>query len=484
MSQEGTTTPDPRDALKLKLPEPDVDTGQPWADDVLDRTQIAARLTNLIRNQSAPFVISIHGYWGTGKTFMLRRWQKDLENQNYRAIYFNAWEDDFCDDPLIAILGQLSEYFQEGTLKSLADKVAEAAVPLFWQNVRGVVEKYTGTTWVLEQSKDTQKDPLKSYLSQRSTKEELKKRLKDMSAKVREETGHPMVFIIDELDRCRPTFAIELLERVKHIFDVPNMVFVFGINRDELCTSLRSIYGKIDADTYLRRFFDMEFTLPEVDSEKFGRHLMQKFGLGEFFDVLSQNANSQMHTKEFGMLGDYLDTLWSHLDLSLRDIDYCVRSIALVGRNLELRHRMHPWLLGLLITLKLKNSNLYRQFIHGNCLGSDVVNYISEITPLQKMDSRSIRVLDAMEASMYLTEVRRGDLPSQIPTALSQLKLLENGESLTRPEYLSKRTGEQGAAGVSEWIKIMQSQPDLMFPANVISDMANLIDLHQDMVRR
>ena len=484
MSQEGTTTPDPRDALKLKLPEPDVDTGQPWADDVLDRTQIAARLTNLIRNQSAPFVISIHGYWGTGKTFMLRRWQKDLENQNYRAIYFNAWEDDFCDDPLIAILGQLSEYFQEGTLKSLADKVAEAAVPLFWQNVRGVVEKYTGTTWVLEQSKDTQKDPLKSYLSQRSTKEELKKRLKDMSAKVREETGHPMVFIIDELDRCRPTFAIELLERVKHIFDVPNMVFVFGINRDELCTSLRSIYGKIDADTYLRRFFDMEFTLPEVDSEKFGRHLMQKFGLGEFFDVLSQNANSQMHTKEFGMLGDYLDTLWSHLDLSLRDIDYCVRSIALVGRNLELRYRMHPWLLGLLITLKLKNSNLYRQFIHGNCLGSDVVNYISEITPLQKMDSRSIRVLDAMEASMYLTEVRRGDLPSQIPTALSQLKLLENGESLTRPEYLSKRTREQGAAGVSEWIKIMQSQPDLMFPANVISDMANLIDLHQGMVRR
>ena len=49
----------------------------------------------------------------------------------------------------------------------------------------------------------------------------------------------PLIFIIDELDRCRPTFAIELLERVKHIFDVPNMVFVLGINRDELCKSLR-----------------------------------------------------------------------------------------------------------------------------------------------------------------------------------------------------------------------------------------------------
>ena len=83
-----------------------------------------------------------------------------------------------------------------------------------------------------------------------------------------------MVFIIDELDRCRPTFAIELLERVKHIFDVPNLVFAFGINRDELCSSLQSIYGNIDADVYLRRFFDMEFTLPQTQTQRsFARYL-------------------------------------------------------------------------------------------------------------------------------------------------------------------------------------------------------------------
>ena len=73
-----------------------------------------------------------------------------------------------------------------------------------------------------------------------------------------------MVFIIDELDRCRPTFAIELLERVKHIFDVPNIVFVFGINREELTKSLRSVYGEIEAEEYLRRFFDMELRLCRI----------------------------------------------------------------------------------------------------------------------------------------------------------------------------------------------------------------------------
>ena len=91
--------------MKLKLPETDVSAAEPWADDVLDRNQLAERLTNLIQNQSAPFTFSIHGNWGTGKTFLLRRWQKELENEGFKAVYFNAWEDDFCDDPLLAILG-------------------------------------------------------------------------------------------------------------------------------------------------------------------------------------------------------------------------------------------------------------------------------------------------------------------------------------------------------------------------------------------
>ena len=172
---EGVNIPaNPRDALKLKLPEPDVSGEQPWADDVLDREQLATRLTNLIRNQSAPFVVSIHGYWGTGKTFLLKRWQIDLENQGFKAIYFNAWEDDFCDDPMVAILGQLSEYFKEGTLKSLADKVAKAAGPLVRQNILGVLEKQTGITLKLDTRNETRQNSLGLYLSQRATKDDLK----------------------------------------------------------------------------------------------------------------------------------------------------------------------------------------------------------------------------------------------------------------------------------------------------------------------
>ena len=121
--------------VTLKLGEPVVDPNNPWSDDLLARQDIATRLTNLVATQELPLTVSLHGQWGTGKTFMLRRWQKTLEQENFRAIYFNAWEDDFYDDPLVAMVGQLSEYFQEHSLKSLVSDVAKVAVPLIRQNV-------------------------------------------------------------------------------------------------------------------------------------------------------------------------------------------------------------------------------------------------------------------------------------------------------------------------------------------------------------
>ena len=143
MNQDSEILADQRGALKLKLPEPDVSSEQPWQDDVLKRKEIASRLTNIICNQSLPFVISIHGEWGTGKTFMLKRWQRDLENQDFKAIYFNAWEDDFCDDPLLSILGQLADHFKEDGLKQLARSAVEVALPLIRENALGVIRSTT-----------------------------------------------------------------------------------------------------------------------------------------------------------------------------------------------------------------------------------------------------------------------------------------------------------------------------------------------------
>ncbi len=117
---------------------------------MLGRRDLAIRLTRLVQSQKAPFVISIDGTWGTGKTFLLQRWQASLERQGFRAIYFNAWEDDFCDDPLLAILGQLSEYFKEGKLKEFASEFFRIAGTLLKQNALSVLHHYTGLTGELD----------------------------------------------------------------------------------------------------------------------------------------------------------------------------------------------------------------------------------------------------------------------------------------------------------------------------------------------
>ena len=482
---EGSSNP--KIELKLKLPEADISSEEPWNDDLLDRAQIADSLTRIIDNQSNPFAISIHGYWGTGKTFLLKRWQKQLEKSGFKAIYFNAWEDDFCDDAMLAIIGQLSSYFKEAGLKQVARKAAQIAVPLIRENLLGVLKASTGVTIKLDTREQGKTTTLDAYLEQRSTKDTLKIHLSKLSQQVADQTKHPLVFIIDELDRCRPTFAIELLERVKHIFDIPNMVFVFGINHDELCKSLKSIYGDIETDVYLRRFFDMEFNLPPADSESFVRHRMERYALNS----IGQTDRIPGQPREVDELAYSMPTLWSHLGLSLRDLDYCVRLIVFVGMGLSPRQTMYPWMLGLLIVLKLKNPVLYQAFVAGRRRGTDVMDFINESVAMGDQFASIQHVLDQVEAYLYLTDKRFGTSENRQAPALEQLKLLQNGSDPTQPEHLSQKTRTTTSRQAGRLVNLMERiespsffGPDPAVPTTAVPYVASLIDLHQNLVRR
>ena len=450
MTEETTDSTDTRDALKLKLLEPDVSPEQPWEDDELGREKIAERLTNLIRNQQEPFIISINGQWGTGKTFLLKRWQKDLGKDQFRAIYYNAWEDDFCDDPLLSIIGQMSEQFKEGKFKELAKQVGQIAVQLIKQNLIAMPSKLTGLDLSVDSSKLDGRDLLQEYSDQRKTKDCLKNRLTQLSAAVAKETGRPLIFIIDELDRCRPTFAIELLERVKHIFDVPGLVFVFGVNRVEICKSLQSVYGEIDADLYLHRFFDIEFALPVTNAAPFCRSLMRKYRLEEYFSALDGSAHYRMHSREYNRLSQGFPGLCVCLGLSLREIESGVRLIALTARTLSEQYDMHPDLLAFLIPLKLKNSLLYRQFIQGGRRASEVMNYVDGLSTSLTADRQLDRWLDVAEAYLYAVE---GPIPDFAggSSAIEQLKLMAQDQDLTHPDLLSTKT-QASEKRRAEWL--------------------------------
>ena len=478
---------DAQKSVPLKFAEPAVNSDNPWSDDLLDRQAISTRLTDLLANQDMPLTISLHGQWGTGKTFMLKRWQKALENDGYQAIYFNAWEDDYSADPLLAIMGQLSDHFKDGALKALALKAAHYAIPLMVENILSVAKATVGVTLKVDQQ-DNHKHPLlDTYLEQRDTKDRLKTQLASLSGQVFDQTLHPLVFIIDELDRCRPTYAIELLERVKHIFDVPNLVFVLGLNRDELCNSIKSIYGEINADVYLRRFFDMEFNLPEGGSKAFARHLMMKYS------VLSLSDKGQVagQSRDVDVLVQDMPTLWEHLGLSLRDIDYCVRLVTLVVASLQPSQPMYPLMLGLLMALKIQTPLLYHEFVEGGRLGSEVMDHIYKSPTIHDQYSFSQEVLVRIESYLYLADKRFGMSANGGAPALDQLRLLETGSELTRPEYISKSTRTATVDKLRRLIQLIEKhdEPGLFspypaFPPTAIRYISSLIDLNQDLVKR
>ncbi len=436
----------------LKLEEPSIKEDL-WQDDALVRKPIAEALTNLFKDETQSLTISLNGGWGSGKTFLLKRWHAQLNKDGYKAIYFNAWEDDFCGDPLMAIIGQLWESLKDSDSVEYGNAIKEAAKPLFTKTLLNIVS--TATAGAIDISKEELKSvalkTVDEYFEQRANKDELKKRLAAMAAKVAKDTGHPMVFIIDELDRCRPTFSIELLERVKHIFDIPNMVFVFGIDRNQLASSIKAVYGEIDVDGYLRRFFDMDFTLPSADARTFCRHLMKRHGMAEYFEKRSAEAGNAIHKTDYIEFNDFFSKLCQQLGLTLREIELCIRSFIFVAKNIPVNNLMFPIPLSVLLLLRLKNYPLYVKFTKGECRASEILDYIESFFD-ETQDDGAANFLDDLEVQLYVADYEEyaegGDIIK------TQLTRIAEGNLLTLPQYLSKRAGtpnQKKAKNLLDW---------------------------------
>ena len=115
---------------------------------------------------------------------MLKRWQRDLENQGFKAIYFNAWEDDFCEDPLLAVIGQLWGYFkgkEGGKFEGFFEKIKKNAGPLVRANVNSLLSKHLGVTGETDAARQDSRDLIDEYLDQARTKDTLKKALGGMA---------------------------------------------------------------------------------------------------------------------------------------------------------------------------------------------------------------------------------------------------------------------------------------------------------------
>ncbi len=279
-------------ALNCKDIEIEVKPNAAFDNDSLNRQRFASVLNSVIDVYSdTGLVISINGEWGTGKTTFVRMWRQLLIDNGYRTLFFNAWETDFFDDALTALLGELkNEFPNSDKFKNIIEKGSKLTLNIGEAVAKGFLRKFTGVEFEaisagVSTIKDQFAESIDTYSKKKTDLEEFRQLLSELVASV--SNGKPVVFFIDELDRCKPDYAVQVLERVKHLFEVPNIVFVVSVNEIQLQYAIQGFYGSnnIDGKEYLRRFFDFSFDLPTPDLSEYAKLLFQRHDFDSFFSI-------------------------------------------------------------------------------------------------------------------------------------------------------------------------------------------------------
>ena len=282
----------------IEIPEHD-----PFKNDLLGREEPVKVLTNLIRSIEGPCVLAVDGAWGAGKTTFLNILSGNLRGHDFRVVEFSAWETDFADDPFLALTQELTASLCENVPASLQGRIEEvkkAAKEVLLRALPGTIR--VATAGILDVSPFVEKEAgqalasyaqskLDNYLEARKSLRAFKNMLEQLAAELaRANNDLPLVVVIDELDRCRPSYAVELLETAKHLFTVDHIVFVLALNRLELAHSICAVYGiGFDAEGYLRRFFDVYFPLPESKRRPFIETTLLKTGIENYFRSRSEH---------------------------------------------------------------------------------------------------------------------------------------------------------------------------------------------------
>lgn len=229
-----------------------------------------------------PYTFVIDAPWGSGKSFFVKQVARALQMTNpalsqdsakpsttfgnideelhkkpYLPIYFNAWEDDHFDNPILPILASIASTTGEKSVKGGEDfrkgiiGAIEAAASLvgYGGDINGVIENFSGT------------DFLEQYKNERELRGKIDELIKSNLPKIADRA----VIFIDELDRCRPEFAIKVLEQTKTLFQQENIVVVYSTDITQLAHSLQGIYGaRFDGRKYLERFYDKRLELNPI----------------------------------------------------------------------------------------------------------------------------------------------------------------------------------------------------------------------------
>ncbi|HEY0842043.1 KAP family P-loop NTPase fold protein [Methylotenera sp.] len=372
-----------------------------WPADKLDRKKEADYIRSYLNalyaegskdEYEGSFVLNLNAPWGYGKTFFLANLKADLSKSHHPVLYFDAWKNDYSKNPLLGFISEIEQSLKGyqadiprgeelvGNFLSNSKKLL-AVIAGIGMNV--LVKKISG--FGVEEFKDKlasgldidsddiakplgdKSEILLDKIVQKSLDEHQQVKLlidtfrENLEAitKSLQATGKyslPMYILVDELDRCRPTYAIELLENIKHIFNSSGVFFIVATNKNELANSINAVYGSsFDSLNYLRRFFTQEYTLNIPDRSKYIEQLFVDHRINSDKFIIPFDAKLNNTDRMDVFLFEKVSTAFG---LGLRDMDQICTQLKSILLTTSYEKIHYPYLIFVLMYM-FKNKNLY-----------------------------------------------------------------------------------------------------------------------------
>lgn len=344
----------------------------PFKKDKLNRDKLAPILTTIadVYSESGA-VLAIDGEWGSGKTTFVKMWRQYLINNGYKTLYFNAWATDFIEDPLIALMGELKEVIGSNSkFESLVKNIGKIGLKIGGEVLKAGAKRIVGidpdiVKAGIDEATDIFQQQINSYDERKTELDEFKNKLGEYVASEAQDITHPIVFFIDELDRCNPHYAVKLLERVKHLFEVPNIIFVLAVNIKQLQYAIQGYYGSenIDGQEYLKRFIDLRYALPVPDIKDYVKVLYKIHSFDDFFNHDMRLRNGMRSEGELFL--SMAQDLISYSNVNLRLANKIFAYTRIVLQTYSINSIFPADLLFLLCYIKITTPILYERIRKG-----------------------------------------------------------------------------------------------------------------------
>jgi hypothetical protein len=246
--------------MRMTVPDVAITTEDPFRDDIFGRKPFATALLSLVRQINEPLVIALDAPWGEGKTTFIRMWQQLLTNAGGQSIAIDAFATDALDSPFAVLTGEISSFYERSASAHLLPAFTKAAGAAFIATMPLSAKIAAGSNQEMQARFHAE---LAAYPAHKAALQQFRATLEQLALTLRQKTGLPLVVIVDELDRCKPHYAITFIELIRHVFANRNIVFILSVNKKQLLSSVNHYYGLQDeSNDYFNKFFSLELTLP------------------------------------------------------------------------------------------------------------------------------------------------------------------------------------------------------------------------------